>query len=192
MNLMKKAAAGALAGILALSMTACSSSNLNAQINAKLAQSGSSYTVTSLNASESGTVSLIQQAVSVYQNYEDSLVNTDDLADDLDDDGRSASHIASEVSIAKGDNRNAKANFDAAVAAFAQNTQGKVYTLTSAEVPQGLENEDAVADYVAGLITGNAQVYVSDVIDVPVLDDDEGTYTGNATYLRYVYIQYAQ
>lgn len=67
---------------------------------------------------------------------------------------------------------------------------GQVYAITSEEVPQGIENDEAVANYVASLITGNAKVYVSDPVQLPVLDDAEGTYTGNYTSLRFVYVEY--
>lgn len=188
-----KLAAVVLAGAMALSMTACSTASaasMNELVNSSLAAKGSSYAVYNVDATSDETVSLVNEAVATYENYKNSLINTDDYAAKLDDDGDSAGRIESKVAEAKNRNLQTKANFEESLKSFNDRGMGTVYTVTAEQVPQGIENDEAVASYVAGLITGNAKVYISDPVQLPELDDAQGTYTGSYTSLRFVYVQY--
>lgn len=192
MTFTKKLAAGAIAGILALSMTACStaaSTNVNELINQSLASSGSTYTVSSFDSVSSDTVSLIKEAAKTYSNYASYLENTDDLVDDLESEDASPSEIANALSTSKQRNLKTRSNFEQSLASFSARGIGEAYVISTAEVPE-LDSDEAVAAYVASLLTGDAKVYVSDVISIPELDDAEGTYTGSCSYMRYVYIEY--
>lgn len=194
MKLTKVFLLGLAAGALALNLAACSeSASKRAElVNQSLAASGTAYTVQSFDSNAGETVSLIKEAASTYANYKRSLVNINDLAKQLKDDNYAPSdgHYRSEMNRAKASNLQTRDNFAESLASFNARGIGAAYEITSAEVPEGLENEDAVAKYVATLVKGNAKVYISDVIPLPVLDDDEGAYTGNCTYLRYAYIEY--
>lgn len=194
MRLSKKMATGIMAGILALSMTACSSTSVASSANiAALVNSSSSYTVSSFDSVSSDTVSLIKEAVETYANYKNCLTNTTEYSNHLKNTlGYSSSDETYKYSmkLAKAGNVTAKNNFAESLASFNARGIGSAYAITTDEVAD-LNDDTAVASYVASLLTGDATVYVSDVIDVPVLDDDEGTYTGNCTHMRYVYIQYA-
>lgn len=193
MKLMKKLAVGAIAVLMGVSMIACSTesaASMNELVNTRLAQSGSSYTVTGIDATADATVSLIKEAAATYANYKNSLTNTDDLAADLDDDGESTGTIANAVRGAKYQNLQTLANFEQSLKSFNDRGIGAAYTVTNENVSAGVYDEQAVANYVASQLTGSAKVYVSDVIEVPTLDDSEGTYTGNTTPMRYVYVEY--
>lgn len=191
MKLIKKLAAGVLAGALALSMTACSSVDMNQLVNAKLAASSSSYTVQDFDVN-TDTVALIQKAEDTYTTYLNALTNTDDLADELDDEGYSSSNgrYQSLMSIAKENNRIAKQNFESALDALNKDGLTEVYTIQWDDIGGDVADTDLVAQYVASLLTGNAKVYISDVVNIPVLDSSDGDYTGASSALRYVYIEY--
>lgn len=193
MKLTKTFLFGITAGALALCMTACagSSAALNQKVNQSLARSGAAYTVADFDAGEDSTVKLIKEAVSTYENYQSSLIDTQKLAKKMKDDGyaETSAHFLSEMSIARAANRTARDNFAQSLASFSARGIGKAYAVTTAEVAD-LNSSEAVANYVASLVAGNARVYISDILPMPILDDGEGSYTGECAYMRYVYIQY--
>lgn len=193
MKIYSKLAAAVLAGAMALSMTACSTASaesMNELVNASLAANGHSYAVYSVDVTDDDTVSLINEAVSTYKNYKDTLINTDDYTAELSDDDWSAGYIKNKVAQAKERNLETRANFEESLSSFNARGMGEVYTITAEQVPQGIDNDEAVAGYVASLLTGSAKVYISDAVQLPAMDDAEGTYTGAYTSLRFVYIQY--
>lgn len=198
MKLSNKFAISILSGALALSMVGCSSASpapgnsVGKLVGSKLAANGSAYSVETVNVATNGMVGLINEAVSTYNNYKNSLINTEKLAQELDDDGESKGSIKNKVNEAKNCNLTTRANFQKSVDSFNARGMNRLYTITAAQVPAGIESENAVADYVVGLIGGDAQVFVSDIIEIPVLDDAEGTYTGGSMYLRYAYVAYPQ
>lgn len=161
-------------------------------INSKLAANGAAYTVENADLTGDDTVALIDEAVDTYNNYKNSLVNIRDLVEDMIDDEEGRCVIENEALQARYRNTVARDNFEESLASFNARGIGKAYVITSTQVPQGLENEEAVADYVASLVTDDSLVYVSDIASLPILDDEGGTYTGNETFIRFVYIANGQ
>lgn len=206
MKLIKKLCSVAAAAALALSLAACSSSDsaaeMNSLINTSLAQKGSAYTVSAADAN-SETVSLIKEAVETYDLYRNSLINTAKLESDLYDQAAeveesmsfselmysyvSYTDIINQVNKARMANLKTAANFQESVESLNSRGISKVYAIDGAAV--NVYDTQAVADYVAGLVTEDSEVYVSDLIELPVLDDDIGTYTGQCTSMRYAYIK---
>lgn len=186
-----KMALCAAASVLALGLTACSgsgSARINTLVNQNLLASGATYSAASF-ALDTDTVSLIREAADACSRYKNSLTDIDALCEALEDAGASRVSLKNKLAAAKADNLAAKERFAQSLASFAARGIGTAYEITPEDVPAGLENEQAVAAYVASLLTGSARVYVSDLIALPILDDEQGTYTGNETYLRYAYIE---
>lgn len=193
MKLTNKISVLAAAGAMLLSLAACGgtqAADINELINSQLAQSGSGYSVSAIDADKDETVSLITEAEKAYDDYRNSLINTEKLAADLDDDGEAAAYINTSVEKAKQANVQTKANFTKSLDSFNSRGMNRVYVLSDEDIGGSISDENAVARYVASLIDGNAGVYVSDVIYVPALDDASGTYTGGSTAMRYVYVEY--
>lgn len=195
MKLANKFALSILSGALALSMAACSSSpaystaSINALINDQLDSNGSAYTVVNADLYSDGMVSLVKEAVSTYQNYKNCLINTDELAQKLDDDDESRATIKNKVNAAKAENCQTRENFNKSLVSFNLRGIGRAYVLTGDVLHADVSDEAAIADYVAARINSDgAKVYVSDIVEAPVLDDDTGSYTGNCSYFRLVYI----
>lgn len=189
MKLSKTMTLGFTAAVLALTMTACSSSSIamNEQINSVLDAEGSSYTVTDFDAGSEKNIALINKAASAYASFKNSLTDTDTLESDLQD--ADADDIEEKVASAKSSNLSIKRRYEATYQLF--ESTGTVYELTNEDVSGGVSDSQAVAEYVASLLTGDAKVYVSDVINVPTLAEDGG-YTGSSTPMRYVYIEYVK
>lgn len=203
MRISRKLAAGAIAALMCVSMTACSAASsasavsMNELVNASLAQSGSSCTVTEIDASSDAVAGLIEEAISAYSEYKNHLTNTASLRSSLTNATNSdgtykyrKQEVNRKVKTAMNANLNNYNNFLQSVQSFKDRGIGAAYAITSEEVPAGVYDTQAVADYVASLLTGDARVYVSDVIEVPVLDDDEGSYSGYVVPIRYVYVEY--
>lgn len=194
MKTYNKIASVVIAGVMAASLSVCSafaasSSSVSALVNAQLASGGSAYTVEAVSASTDSTVSLIEEAVATYKSYKNYLVDTDKLADKLDSDGESSGTINNRVNAAKQKNLKTKSNFGESLASFDARGMDKVYTVTDEQVTGGVENEAAVASYISNLVTGNAKIYVSDVVELPKVEDN-GEYTGENTALRFIYVEY--
>lgn len=192
MKFIRRLAIGTVAAVLVLNITACSaqSTRMTELVNENLAASGSTYTVTQASA----TAELINYAASVYKDYRVSLTNTELLPDDLlsSNPKLSDDEIESYVASAKASNLALQASFYKSLTSLNEQGLSSAFIITNEDVEGKLNDSKAVAEYVASKLTGNARIYVSDDIQVPVLDDNEGTYTGKQTNLRYVYIQYVE
>jgi len=215
MKLKRISALIAAVSIAAVSLVGCGEQpvDMNALVNESLAKSGSAYTVSAVSV-DNETVSLIKEAASTYDTYRSTLVDTDKYMNQLVEDAQAEaeeaaeqgdytsyaesifmgtdSYIIAQTYRMKKKNLQTRANFEQSVASFNDRGINKAYVITGAEVAGGPYDNQGVADYVASLLTDNAEVYISDVIEVPVLDDEYGTYTSKGSPMRYVYIKYAE